>query len=242
MSTQSIPNVVSEDIEVAKPEITQEDVAHYLRTHSDFFVYHPKLIETLAIPHETGEAVSLVERQVTVLRNKNKEQDRKLRQPITVARENEKVTRRLHALALRVVAVRGFDESLAEIIELLHVEFPGTKVKICLLDTLPTSGLKGCESMEIGLLKSRLVQDLFSGKRRGVAILTKRQIDAVFEPEKNDKAVCSAASVALKENRHLGVLFLGSADTNRFQSGTGTLYLGNLGEIVSAKLQQFSTA
>ncbi len=240
MSTQTTPNVVSEDIEIAKPEITQEDVAHFLRTHSDFFVYYPKLIETLAIPHETGEAVSLVERQVAVLRKKNKELGRKLHQLVTAARENEKVMCRLHALALRIVTVEGFDETLAEIIALLHSEFPGTWVRICLLNDLPVTGLKGCESMQPGLLKSRLVQDLFSGSRRRVAILNKRQIEGVFEPGKDDQSVHSAVAVALKKNRNLGVLFLGSTDANRFQSDKGTLYLGNLGEIVSAKLHQFS--
>ena len=241
MTTQTTPNVASEDIDVTKPELTHEDVAHYLRTHSDFFMCHPKLIETLAIPHETGEAVSLVERQVAVLRNKNKELDRKLHQLITVARENEKVSRRLHALALKIVPVEGFDESLVGIRELLHADFPGTKVKIRLFDALPATDVQDCGPMETDLLRSRLVQDLFSSKRRGVAFLTKRQIEAVFQPEEHGKPVRSAASVALKKTRHLGVLFLGSTDANRFHSGTGTLFLGNLGEIVSAKLLQFAS-
>ncbi len=240
MTTQTTPKVASRDIDVTKPELTQEDVAHYLRTHSDFFMFHPKLIETLAIPHETGEAVSLVERQVVVLRSKNKELDKKLRQLIAVARENEKVNRRLHALALRILAVEGFDESLTGIRELLHADFPGMQVKIRLFDALPATDVQDCGPMETDLLRSKLVQDLFSSKRRGVAFLTKRQIEAVFKPEPDCKPVCSAASVALKKTRHLGVLFLGSTDANRFQSGTGTLFLGNLGEIVSAKLQQFA--
>ncbi len=247
MTTQSKPKLsakiaTSEPASGAKVKITREQVARYLRTHSDFFMHHGELIETLAIPHETGEAVSLVERQVELLRNKNKELDHKLHQLITVAKENERVSRRLHALTLGLVSIKGFDESLTGICELLHSDFPGTKVLLRLFELLPDTSVKNCSEMERALQKSKLIQDLFSSRRRGVAFLTKRQIDNVFDNEKAKKPIRSAAAVALKKKHQLGVLFLGSTDANRFQSGMGTLFLGNLGEIVGAKLQQFVSA
>ena len=48
-----------------------EQVAAYLRAHKDFFVEHEALLADITIPHETGKAVSLVERQVVVLRERN---------------------------------------------------------------------------------------------------------------------------------------------------------------------------
>ena len=241
MTTQTKPEITTTDEDTqAKPKLTREHVARYLRTHSDFFMHHAELIETLAIPHETGEAVSLVERQVELLRNKNKELDRKLHQLITVAKENERVSRRLHALALGVVSINGFDETLRGTQELLHTDFPGTKVHIRLFDTLPKSKIEGCDHLSGALLKSKLVQDLFSSRRRGVAFLTKRQIENVFDNVNINKPIRSAAAVALRKQQQLGVLFLGSTDINRFQSGMGTLFLGNLGEIIGAKLHQFA--
>jgi len=64
----------------------------------------------------------------------------------------------------------------------------------------------------------------------------------VFDNEKAKKPIRSAAAVALKKDEQLGVLFLGSTDTGRFQTGMGTLFLGNLGEILGSKLQQFTPA
>ena len=242
MTTQTKQKIAaSNEIDTSKPKISREDVARYLRTHSDFFMRHSELIETLTIPHETGEAVSLVERQVEMLRSKNKELERKLHQLITVAKDNERVNRRLHALALGIVSIKGLKETLAGLQELLHADFPGTKVNIRLFDVIPNTDVQNCESIERSMLKSKLIQDLFSSRRRGVAFLTKRQIESVFKIEKNKKPIRSAAAVALKKKEHLGVLFLGSTDANRFQSGMGTLFLGNLGEIISAKLQQFTT-
>jgi len=243
MTTQTKQKIAtSDEISSSKPKLSREDVARYLRTHSDFFMHHSELIETLAIPHETGEAVSLVERQVEMLRTKNKELDRKLHQLITVAKDNERVNRRLHALALGIVSIKGLKGTLSGIQNLLHTDFPGTKVNIRLFDVMPGTNVQDCERIEKDLLKSKMIQDLFSSRRRGVAFLTKRQIENVFKIEKNKKPIRSAAAVALKKNEHLGVLFLGSTDANRFQSGMGTLFLGNLGEIISAKLQQFAAA
>jgi uncharacterized protein YigA (DUF484 family) len=226
MTTQTKPKVsTTVEVRTPKAKITRDHVARYLRTHSDFFTHHVDLIETLAIPHETGVAVSLVERQVELLRNKNKELDQKLHQLIKIAKDNEKVSSRLHTISLGLVSIRGFDEALSGIHDLMHADFPGTKVNIRLFDVLQETTVKDCQAMEKSLQKSKLVQDLFSSRRRGVAFLTKRQIENVFDKEKQGKPIRSAAAVALKKSDQLGVLFL-----------------GNLGEILGAKLQQFTPA
>lgn len=243
MSMQTKPDAkIGDEATPFRPELAHEDIAHYLRAHSDFFTRYPELIETLTIPHETGEAVSLLERQVGLLRNKNKELDRKLHQLIAVAKENERVNRRLHALALGVISAGRFDESIHVIRKLLHTDFPGTRVIVKLFDVLPDTDVEDCEHMKTALLKSKLVRDLFSSRRHGVAFLTKRQIESVFTKKEREKPICSAVAVALKRQQSLGVLFLGSKDADRFQSGMGVLFLSNLGEIISAQLQKFVTS
>ena len=241
MTTQTKPKVsTTAEVPAPKAKITRDHVARYLRTHSDFFMHHTDLIETLAIPHETGVAVSLVERQVELLRNKNKELDQKLHQLIKVAKDNEKVSHRLHVITLGLVSIPGFDEALSGINDLMHADFPGTRVNLRLFDALPETTVKDCDAIEPSLRKSKLIQDLFSSRRRGAAFLTKRQIENVFGNEEEKKPIRSAAAVALKKDQQLGVLFLGSTDANRFQNGMGTLFLGNLGEILGSKLQQYT--
>ena len=44
-------------------------IAAYLETHPDFFVDHEELLPALRIPHQRGYTVSLVERQMTILRD-----------------------------------------------------------------------------------------------------------------------------------------------------------------------------
>ena len=47
--------------------LTDEDVISYLRLDPDFFQRHSTLLSELNLPHDTGGAVSLIERQVAIL-------------------------------------------------------------------------------------------------------------------------------------------------------------------------------
>ena len=241
MSTKTKTNMTANDGTEAAytPKFTDEDVVHYLLAHRDFLVHHPELIKSLSIPHETGEAVSLVEHQVELLRNKNKELEKRLHRLVAAAKENEKVNRGLHALVLGVISADGFDGVLQAVCELLQEGFPSTEVVMKLFDGLPDTQVKNCARMDDVLIESNLVQRLFSSRRRGVAFLTQRQIEDVFMQKAEEKPIRSAVGLALQGQQRLGVLFLGDVDVDRFQNGKGTLFLGDLGEIISVKLQQF---
>src|SRR5690554_3034051 len=60
-------------------QLSAAEVAEYLRQNPAFFVEHDDLLADLLIPHQSGQAVSLVERQVKLLRERNIDvrQDRK---------------------------------------------------------------------------------------------------------------------------------------------------------------------
>ena len=63
MSTQRKPEFVEE-------QVSEEAVREYLEAHPDFFEHNKALLSQLELPHGAGGAVSLVERQVSVLRQK----------------------------------------------------------------------------------------------------------------------------------------------------------------------------
>src|SRR5512147_1034310 len=48
-----------------------DDIAQFLAQHPDFFEQHPELLANLNVPHpQNGHAISLVERQSMILRNR----------------------------------------------------------------------------------------------------------------------------------------------------------------------------
>ena len=52
-------------------ELLERDVIKFLETHIDFFERHPDLLSSLRLPHNSGQAISLIEKQVSVLREQN---------------------------------------------------------------------------------------------------------------------------------------------------------------------------
>ena len=49
-------------------QLSAQAVANYLIDNSDFFAQHPEILAELSLPHNSGSAVSLMERQVAILR------------------------------------------------------------------------------------------------------------------------------------------------------------------------------
>ena len=49
-------------------QLPEQAVVDYLTAHPDFFTRHPQLLRDLSLPHDSGNAVSLIERQVELLR------------------------------------------------------------------------------------------------------------------------------------------------------------------------------
>ena len=58
------------------PELNTDLVATFLREHPEFLAQHPDLLTSLSLPHTVvgtgGKTVSLIERQIDVLRDKNR--------------------------------------------------------------------------------------------------------------------------------------------------------------------------
>ena len=124
MTRRSIPELKT---------LSAEAVARYLAQDSNFFEHYPELLNDLKIPHPTRGAVSLIERQVAGLREKIRQLERKLVDLIQVARDNQRLSTRLHRLTLGLMDAESIDDVLATTKDLLRSEFPSTHVVIRLL-------------------------------------------------------------------------------------------------------------
>src|SRR5690606_37592639 len=96
-----------------------EQVAAYLQQHPDFFVARQDLLADLFLPHESGPAVSLVERQVSVLRERNMDMRHRLSKLLDNARDNDRLFDKTKRLVLTLLEA----EELPDIIDALHYCF-----------------------------------------------------------------------------------------------------------------------
>lgn len=219
-----------EDLELSD-EALQEQLLRYLQSHPDFLVQNPEALAAVNIPHPTGDAVSLVERQVRVLREQNQRYRSQLEGLVSVARENDALAKRLHHLTLALIETGGFDEVLNTLQDELRGQFKADAVEMKLFsaDELNAHGNETGPAM---------FNDFLDKQTSSCGRLPAAQLEYLFGEQAG--ATGSAALIPLQAGSLVGVLAIGSHDPHRFHPGKGVDFLQRLAEIVSAKLNSVS--
>lgn len=213
-------------------EVSESDVEEYLRANPDFFASRPELVEMMQLPHTTGAAVSLIEYQVRVMREKNAALEHKLFDLVEVARENEHLSTRLHHLALGLIEAEHLEGVLSIAQDLLRDELKADFVHIRLI---AQDGSEGLHDLPADESTMALFDALFEEHRPLCGHLDEAQKSILF-PEEADE-VASSVIVPLTDPEHIGILAVGSRDNERFYPGMGTLFMGTLGELVSRAIR-----
>jgi uncharacterized protein YigA (DUF484 family) len=210
----------------------EEQIADYLIRHPDFFDRHPDALAAIDIPHPTGDAVSLIERQVRTLRDQSARYRRQLENLVTVARENDSLAKRLHRLTLALIETHSFDEVLNTLQDELRDQFKADAVEMKLFATEQLDA----HAHEPG---PALFRDFLQRARPNCGQLDRNKLEYLFGPQAGETG--SAALIPLAAPPLAGVLAIGSRDPDRFHEGKSVDFLQRLAEVVSAKLQSASS-
>jgi len=215
-------------------ELSWEDaVSRFLEDHPEYFSRHPEILGRLMLPHETGgKAVSLIERQVQVLREQTQNLQRQLRELVQNARDNDVLGGRLHRFATAMVGCHSLDEVIDTTCDLLRQEFKLDAVVI-LLQGRSTGGRPELVPEDDKRLNT-LLQQFGSGKPICGGKFEESLMSYLFGEHAAE--IRSSALIPLGEKNPTGVLGLGTHDTHRFHPGMGTVYLARLGELLTHSL------
>jgi uncharacterized protein YigA (DUF484 family) len=219
----------------------EERIERYLALNPDFFERHQQLLARMRLPHmRTGSTVSLVERQVEVLRDQKSDADRRLAEFIAVARANDGLSERIHRFTRRLMRAADPAVALASIEASLREDFEA--FNCVLLLTAPIDSLR---DLELGPFLRKLPADdanirtfealLATGKPR-CGQVRDSQRDFLFGPEA--ASIGSVALVPLGDGGALGLLALGSAERERFHPGMSTEFLKRMGEMITDALSR----
>jgi len=229
---------------IKKEEITEEreqqlatelQLISMLRENPDILIRHPEVIVILEVPHQSGSAVSLIERQVAVLRQQIQQQETRLLELMDVARDNERLAEIRHRLAIELLTARDTDDVISSVLDTFKTELSADHavIKLFSIDEVlieQSSGLfVNAEDEALTAFKTMLQhKNTVCGKS------TKEQKDYLFA----DKAesIKSAAIIPLVAGANLGLIGLGADDARRFNASMGTHFLTQVGELVSAAL------
>ena len=223
-------------------KISDKDVEEFLRAHPDFFENHTELLMDLKVPHpNTGSAVSLIEHQVDLLRKQNGKIQKQLDELIQIARENDRLSKNMHQLILSLMGTKNLNEALTLLYNNLRTDFSADAVCIRFLAQPKSAKLTENKefSADVGLMTKHFGRQLKEGK--AICGRAKTEQKKILFEEQGGK-VKSLAFIPLKFTNSVGFLAIGSYDEKRFHSGMGTLFLNQLGQIVSKTVGRFLKA
>ncbi len=227
------------ETKAAHADSRDQEVAEYLMAHPNFFAEHPELLSSISIPHPSGSATSLVERQLAVLREQNGDLDRRLHELVAVARENDQLSERMHELAIALIGARTLQQVLSVVRRSMVEEFAADRAVIRVGHRLAGGAEDPLGDPDIfvgaedpGL---KLFEDLFKNGRPECGRIQSSKVHYLFGEA--SQQVGSTALIPLTGEGWRGLLAVGAAEPDRFQPGMGTLFLGRMGKLVSGALQ-----
>lgn len=213
--------------------LNAENVLQFLQSHPEFFQDHPDLLADISVPHHTGGAVSLIERQVAVLRERNVELRNRLTKLLDVARENDQLFDSTRRLLLRLLESTSVEEVAANLFETLRRDFGSEIISLILFD-LPDQQLKAVREMRLNDAMAR-IPALMKGQRAVCGLLRLDELDFLFL---DDAARVGSAAVIplLQAGRQVGLLAIGAAGREHFRSSMDTLFISHIGDVLARVL------
>lgn len=216
--------------------VSEEVLVDYLVRHPDFFERHAGVLTRLRIPHERGkQTISLVERQVQALREKNERLEAKLQEFVVVAQANDALSSKIHKLGCRLIRAHGAAQVIAALESSLLEDFGATHWLMLSLRTdvpeLSRVTTRHLRLVDRAAAELKPFDTFFESARPRCGQIRDTQRDYLFGNEAAE--IGSAALVPLGAQASFGLLAVGSNDTERFSPTMSTDFLTRIGELVS---------
>ncbi len=212
-------------------KVKEQEIADYLSQHPEFFVRFPDALRDIRLPHPSGQAVSLVEKQVSSLRERNSELRNKLNHLLGNARENDRLFEQSKRLILSLLECDDLDDFVDALYYNFDKEFDVSSTRLILFGAHIASSnarISHLNEAEVYLGENIRHHRAVSGG------LANEELAYLFDRDRSK--VGSGAFVVLHYNDVIGILAIGHEDAEHFQTGMGTIFLTHIGEVLNRML------
>lgn len=197
-----------------------DDVANYLKDHPEFFEQHLELLTEINLPHpHGGRTVSLAERQLVALREKEKMLEKKLRELIDFAKENDALQLKVHQFNCALFGPHDRATLQSFVAHNLNEIFAVPHVALHLWKDEPPSA-----------------EVLAFADEHAMPVCTHHAVaDTLGWFGESGNHLRSFAYLPLRANgQTIGLLVLGSEDKERFYPEMGTVFLQRIAETLGS--------
>lgn len=213
-----------------RPQLDDAAVAAYLGRNTDFFTRHPDLLAEMDVRQQSGGAVSLVERQVAVLRQRSDNERRQLHELLATARNNDITFARTRKLTLALMDAANEADLDGALARNLVAEFAADDA-VCFGRgwSLPNSL---AHLVGVGTKAEPPLPWLFERNEPACAVFRPEEYAELFRGTVID-GPGSVATVPVVSCSCRAVLAIGARDPHRFSADMDDVFLRYIGEVLA---------
>jgi len=217
-------------------ELSAEAVADYLKSNPEFFIEQEDLLADLSLPHESGKAISLLERQVTILRDRGMDARQKLTNLLENARNNDQLFDTTRNLVLALLRA----SNVTEIADVAQDQLSNhANIDSCEIILISRDGLNVADSVRVesaDILEKQFA-DVFRLKRTHCGAISTEQTQYLF-PSQGNGIKSTALCPVINNGKVLALIAFGNYSENYFNVNLDTLFLDFIGHVVGAVLDK----
>ncbi|MFZ9965373.1 MAG: DUF484 family protein [Steroidobacteraceae bacterium] len=217
--------------------IDDQAVIDHLLASPDFFERNASALLKLRLQDGRGGTVSLLERQVEVLRDRNRQLEARIAEFIDIGRTNDLLAARIHTLTTRLIHARGLDKVVDALESSLREDFDVPSPVLVLFRDDPSLAARESSFIRLARRDAPEVKGfdtlLLSGKPR-CGQVRDSQREWLFGTGAVE--IGSVALAPLGPEGRYGLLACGSSDSQRFNPAISTDFLARIAELVTAAL------
>lgn len=206
-------------------------VADFLKQHPDFFQQHEDLLLELRLPHQSGQAVSLLERQMKLLRERLSDREKQLESLLDTARHNEALLSRIRRLILSLLECQDLNELASTLAEQLSNTFGTPYSRLVITSPVHDEYMNTSQLIvQSETAIEALIQAFLRKERTYCGPATAEQLELLFE--RGMLADGSVAIIPLQEGDVNGYLLLGSENPDYFEAEMGTDFAQYVADVI----------
>ena len=216
-------------------ELSDKEVASYLLANPEFFVNRDSLLLKIQVPHKNKGTISLVEKQLDVIRDRQKEARKQLKGFVENAERNKEIFDKSRKLILSMMGAKRSSEFFAVLEKGLKRDFR-SRANALVVFGKPKQINHFTSRLSVASAR-KYVGALMQNKAPTLGTLRPREQDFLFR-DQSEKVKSSAVLTIRDKNKYLGMLAIGSSDAEYFTPDMDAIFISFIAETLGKLLPQ----
>ena len=215
-----------------KKSIDAKQVEEFLVLNPDFLSSNSHILDSIEIVHKTGGAVSLIQKQVEVLRKNYESTSGNLLELLEIAKTNEGIFEKTKELILDLIVCKNLTDVIATTENSFSNKFQADASKVLFFKenpNLPKGRILDAKKAHKQIGKKYNASDIFCGP------LNDKESSFIFDKKAK---IVDCVLVPIKNSDCPGVLALGSKLEDTYSKENDSLFLGFIAEALSKLIER----